>query len=156
MMVWIKAVRNASFKWIGDTEEKEKMNKEDLIPFKHVLISRDGTVYWYIDENIIKSQNHKSVKFDKHNMLCLSAGCDRIFDDYWQKDLLAKREGWSSLYEEPRKNDIIYVYEITDHYDFFEIVRKVPFVEFKEFKDYLGRPCVKLIYERIDGVMETD
>ena len=131
------------------------MNKSELIPFKHILISREGQVYWYIDENTIASQNHND-EYNKYNMICLSTGCDRIFDRYWQENLVAKRDEWEGLYEEPRKKDIIYVYEITDHYDFFYIARKIKFSKLTDYKNYIGRSCLKLVYERIDGMMELN
>lgn len=131
------------------------MKKIELIPFKHILVSREGQVYWYIDENLIASKNHKEA-YDKCNMLCLSTDCNRVFSKYWKKNLVAKRDGWESLYEDPRKKDIIYVYEITDHYDFFYIARNVKFSKPTDYKSYLNRACVKLVYERVDGMMELD
>lgn len=107
------------------------MNKSELIPFKHILISREGQVYWYIDENTIASQNHNA-EYNKPNMICLSTGCDRIFDRYWQEN------------------------EITDHYDFFYIARKIEFSKLTDYKNYVGRSCLKLVYERIDGMMELN
>lgn len=57
---------------------------------------------------------------------------------------------------EARKKDIIFVYEIIDHYDFLNIIRNIRYTQPTDYEEYMGRSCVKLIYERIDGVMETD
>lgn len=66
------------------------MNKTNLIPFKHILISREGEIYWYIDENVIESKHHKDILYDKCNMISLCTDCNRIFDEEWEGNLLAK------------------------------------------------------------------
>ena len=128
------------------------MRREDLIPFKHILVSREGQLYLYIDGDKVLSSTQKDEY--KWNMIALHTDINRLFDDYWQDDLVAKRDGWASAYEEPRKKDIIYVYEVIDHYKLFEILRKVRFLEPYHLTKYSHTPCAKLVYERIDGIME--
>lgn len=128
------------------------MRREDLVPFKHILVSREGQLYLYIDSDKVLSSTQKNEY--KWDMIALYTDINRLFDDYWQDDLIAKRDGWASSYEEPRKKDIIYVYEVTDHYKLFEMLRKVRFIKPYHLTKYFNTPCAKLVYERIDGIME--
>lgn len=119
--------------------------KKDLIPMKHLLISRDRQVYWYIGNSMNP----------QYNVIGCGTAVDRILDDTWDENLIAFRDG-RLCYEEPRELDIIYIYEITDFNLWLETFHKEPYTKFNVHINvpFAFYPFVKQIYERIDNELE--
>lgn len=120
--------------------------KKDLIPMKHLLISRDRQVYWYIGD----STN------PQYNVIACGTAVDRDLDNTWDENLIAIRHDSMLGYEEPRKLDIIYIYEITNFNLWLEIFHKEPYIKFNVHINvpFAFYPFVKQIYERIDNELE--
>ena len=121
------------------------MKKKELIPMRHLLITRNREVYWYIGDEMNPYKN----------VICCGTSTD-VKDKIWDNDLLADRKGNLSSYEEPRNFDVIYVYEITNANMWFKIFHEIQFIEFEKHirRNYANVPFVKKVYERIDGELE--
>lgn len=119
--------------------------KKDLTPMKHLLISRDKQVYWYIGNSLNP----------RYDVIACDTAINRNLDETWDINLLALRHGLPR-YEEPRKLDIIYIYEITNLNEWLDIFHKEPFIKFDTHirEPYSFYPFVKQIYERIDNELE--
>ena len=110
----------------------------------NIAVTRDGCVYLY------KLLN------GKYQMYSLSPDITREFSEYWDSNLLAKRDGsWNWFVDQPRKKDIIYLFEITDEVIFLDVIRAINYMEYKHLFHYTDKKYCTLIYERTDGVMEV-
>lgn len=113
------------------------MEKKNLMSFKHLLITRDNSVFWYIEDK-------------KENLINISVGTNKNLDIY-QDNLLCKRDDGVLIIGQPRNYDVIYVYEIIDMPLFLNVLQKNEFVDFEThiFKRYCFNDFVKQVYERI-------
>jgi hypothetical protein len=56
--------------------------------------------------------------------------------------------------EEPRKHDILYIYEITDMEEWISVLRDHEFVKFHDIRAFTHDAYCKLVYELVDRVIE--
>lgn len=128
------------------------MNKNDLTPMKHILVTRNKGVYWYLDKSY----------FGNNNIKCLTS-TGNINLEQWTDDLLFNRNEWCYQCFH-RDFDVILIYEIIDAHSWLNILTKKlndGFIDVKQFiaeQDYFGKnkPYLKLVYERIDGCFEDN
>lgn len=129
------------------------MTKKDLIPYKHLLLTRNNNLYWYVGEEFDKTNLYST----KKEYLCMYTGIDLSNEDrYWKNNLLANRDGyWANVYEEPRKYDVLFVFEIVNNYEWFRYYRSHEFIEgTKGINSWCSKKIIKKIWERIDCEME--
>ena len=122
------------------------MNKSELKPLEHILITRSRQVYWYVGEALNTQKECKS--------LYTYVDCNL---DTWDDNLISIRDGSVYISEkEPRLHDIIYVYEVTDMDSLFKLFRTIDYIKYPDYfnKRYFGKDWCKLLYERIDGGLE--
>lgn len=131
------------------------MKKNELIPYKHLLVTRSNKVYWYVGSDFDNTEQY----YIKKEFLCMSSGIDLSnHDQFWKDDLLANRDGyWGRVFEEPRKYDIIFIFEIVGNYEWFEYYRTHRYINdgISAINKWFGKPVVKKVWERIDSVMEN-
>lgn len=71
-------------------------------------------------------------------------------------NIAVTRDGsWNWFVDQPRKKDIIYLFEITDEVIFLDVIRDINYMEYKHLFHYTDKKYCTLIYERTDGVMEV-
>lgn len=130
------------------------MKKSDLVPFKHILCTRCGNIYWYVGEDFDNSKRNKE---DKISFICLSPDINvPNSEEYFLESLLANRDGyWKRTYEEARKYDVILVCEIIDNYGWLNFIRKNTFINsLSEVNNWCSKKIIKKIWERIDCEFE--
>lgn len=138
------------------------MKKSELIPYKHVLVSRQGDVYWYVGNKFCpqekrfdgKNKNNKPISF-----LCLSPNIGfSDSNEFLLDNLLANRDGyWSGVaWGEPRKYDIIFVAEILNNYEWLKYIRSHDYLpkDLSALNRWSSTKMLKLVYERTDSEME--
>jgi hypothetical protein len=123
------------------------MLKNNLIKLKSIFITRSGGVFWYVDTT-----------FGEENT-CISLGSNLDRDlSWWNDELLAHRDSmWYYPDHNAREDDVIYLYEILDMSQFLDLLRENRFFKYPELfnNGYTNEPWVKLIWERIDSVLEN-
>lgn len=135
------------------------MTKNELIPYKHVLFSRGGDVYWYVGNKFSSQKSHDRKQLNPTSFICLSPNVGfSSSDEFLLNNLLANRNGyWSNeiIWGEARKHDIIYVAEILDNYDWFNYLRKHDYLEnLGSINNWTREKILKLVWERIDCEFE--
>lgn len=129
------------------------MTKKDLVPYKHLLLTRNNGLYWYVGKDFDKTKLYST----KKEYLCMSTDIDLSNEErYWKNNLLANRDGyWSSIYEESRKYDVIFVFEIVNNYEWFNYYRSHDFIKGTDgINRWCGRNIIKKVWERIDSEMQ--
>ena len=116
-----------------------------LKPLKHLLVTREKLVYWYVGDDFLESEN---------NLIGCWCATNKKFEEYWDENFLAKRDSWSRLMEEPRKHDILYIYEITDMEEWISVLQDHQFVKFHDIRAFTHDAYCKLVYELVDRVIE--
>ena len=119
-----------------------------LIPLKHLLVARDKSIYWYVGE-VLGTETYGKVA----DMIGCGSCINQNLNQMWDEKLLAKRDVW---YGEPRINDIIYVFEITDMTKWLDIFHKNSFVSYNMLQGYSNKEYTKLVYELVDRVFEEN
>lgn len=124
-----------------------------LIPIKHLLIARDGSIYWYVGDKL-STYN----QYGKLNLIeCGGRDVNRLLSDGWDNKLLAKRDGfWNIWTKNAREKDIIFIYEITDMAMWLKIFHEHEFIKPYMLTKFTHKPYAKLVYELIDGVPDFD
>ncbi len=114
------------------------MNKDQLREKIHILVSRSEQVYWYLNKD------------EEYDLLSLGISINRQLGSY-NEDLTYDRSGIVLFQDLPRDYDIIFVYEILDFNEFFDVVRGNRLIEVRKHlqNGYKFKPFVKLLWERI-------
>lgn len=116
------------------------MNKKDLIPFKHILVTREYDVLLYVDSNLYSK---------KTNLISVISGVSYNLDEYDDNFVSIEER---TFYHNPRKDDIMFIYSIKD---FSKLIRNIDSQNFSyeddETLSYL-EDFATLEYERIDGI----
>ena len=116
-----------------------------LLPMKHLLVTRDRKIYWYIGD----------VLNTKNNLIGCGTSTNVNIKNIWDDKLLGLRDKNKNTYifGEPRGYDVIYIYEILDMEKWLDIFHKIKYVELIHLDGYT-KEYTKLVYERIDGELE--
>lgn len=122
----------------------------NIIPMKHLLVTRDGEIYWYVGDGL----NTKDESNEKIDLIACGTDINCLLSNGWTNNLLAKRDGyWDIIAENARDKDIIYIYEITDMTQWLSIFHEYKFIKPVMLKKgFTWKPYVKLVYELIDNV----
>lgn len=123
----------------------------DIIPMKHILIARDGSIYWYVG-NLLQKYYNETNRYN--DLISCETDINRNLLTGWDNKLLAKRDGyWEGFAEFPREKDIIFIYEIINMEEWLEIFHKYEYIKpFMFKKNFTNTKYVKLVYELIDSV----
>ena len=138
------------------------MKKSELIPYKHVLMSRGGDIYWYVgDEFCTEETSFDGDDYMPKSFICLSPNVGfSSSNNFLLENLLANRDGyWSNeiIWGKARKNDIIYVTEILNNYKWLDFIRKHDYIKnLGDVNRWTSSKILKLVWERIDCEMEEN
>ena len=87
------------------------------------------------------------------DLVCLSTNTEKCLEKLYEDNLMCKRDNIKYISFEPRKYDIIYVYEIVDYVSFMNLFRHNNYINFKKHafnESYTRKEIFKQVFERLE------